>query len=407
MVQRERRTLNNAKQLLKELRGDDIWIPCGALYSKSDEITFDTEHLYNTTASTRVPAALRRVGPPERMVNGIVNGHQQLGTRNGEKPEAQLVIVEGSHEDTTEEDSIDVTEAAVDGHPCLRRPAEAQGDETTQTKTQPDLEMADRNSKGPEDRGATPEDSEEFERNLEDEIVDIVGPEASMTGPGESGDTLDTDMSISRDPRHDGKDDDTGARTSPRIDDLIPVAADAPTNGDTTLATEDTRDECMEDDINADDETKPSPRRMRTRAQAQAATSPVTTSRTVSPSSSIPPPIHPLFKIPPSAVPFRDIGLPPTEAEETRRMLILYVQKQEEVCRGAKKLHEGLLKADRQRMTVFNWCKAEGHVGEMSDGEDWYDREEWGLEEEELRKGHNDEEEEGVVHGKKTRGRRA
>lgn len=83
------------------------------------------------------------------------------------------------------------------------------------------------------------------------------------------------------------------------------------------------------------------------------------------------------------------------------------MQKQEEVCRGAERLYEGLLKADRQRMTVFKWCKAEGHVGEMSDGEDWYDREEWGLDEEGLRKGHNDDDDEGVAPGKKTRGRRA
>jgi hypothetical protein len=54
---------------------------------------------------------------------------------------------------------------------------------------------------------------------------------------------------------------------------------------------------------------------------------------------------------------------------------------------------------------VFSWCKADGHVGELSDGEDWYDREEWGLEED-LKKGQFEEEDDTANQGKKTRGRR-
>lgn len=409
MVQRERKTLNNAKQLLKKLRGDDTWIPCGSLYSKNDEALFSTEHLYNGTASNGVIQAPRRFIARERMANGIVNGDRQKGTRNGAKPEAGLANVNGSRDDTTEEDSIDTTEAAAYGALHPSPPTGTHEEEVTKTNGIKNLEKADANSKGSPSQGTKPEDSEDLDRTIEDEIVDIVGPEASITGRAEPGDTLDTDMGSGRDPSLNGNNDDTGTRASPHTDNPIPDAghADAPTNGNTALATEETRDEDMGDGIDADNEAKPSPRRMRTRAQAQAAVSSATTTRTPSPSSSIPPPIHSLFIIPPSAIPSRDIGLPPTEAEETRRMLILYVQKQEEVCRGAEKLYEGLLKADRQRMTVFKWCKAEGHVGEMSDGEDWYDKEEWGLEEEGLRKGHNDEEEEGIVQGKKTRGRRA
>lgn len=407
MVQRERKTLNNAKQLLKKLRGDDTWIPCGLLYSKSDEALFSTEHLYNGTVPNGVPQAPRRFDAQERMVNGIVNGNRQLGARNGAKSGTELTNVNGSHEETTEEDSIDAMEAAAYGalHPSL--PTEAQQEEATKTNDIQNREIADADNKGSQGQGAKPEDSEELQKSLEDEIVVIVGPEASIRCQAEPGDTPDIDIGSGRDPMCNGNDDDTGTLASPHTDDPMHAAhdADALTNGDTALATEDTRDVDMEDGMDADDETKPSPRRMRTRAQVQAATSPATTTRTAS-LSSIPPPIHPLFIIPPSAIPSRDIGLPRTEAEETRRMLILYVQKQEEVCRGAKKLYEGLLKADRQRMTVFKWCKAEGHVGEMSDGEDWYDKEEWLLEEG-LRKGHNDEEEEGVVQGKKTRGRRA
>lgn len=86
------------------------------------------------------------------------------------------------------------------------------------------------------------------------------------------------------------------------------------------------------------------------------------------------------FFLPPDAsLPDRDYGLPTSEAEDTRRMLILYVQKQEEIVRGTERLMHRLLEADRKRKDVWRWCKAEGHINDMSDGEDWYDKEEWGL----------------------------
>ncbi|MCJ1405559.1 hypothetical protein MMC11_008787 [Xylographa trunciseda] len=148
-------------------------------------------------------------------------------------------------------------------------------------------------------------------------------------------------------------------------------------------------------------------RRMRTRAQAMAVSDKTLSSHTRSPSpeTSEPNCIHPLYLMPHSAVPERDFGLPSIEAEETRRILIMWVQKQEEVVRGVERLYGGLLKADLMQKMVIKWCKAEGHVGEMSDGEDWYDKEEWGLEED-LKKGQLEEEDETTNQGKKTRGRR-
>ncbi len=410
MVQRERKTLNNAKQLLKKLRGDDVWIPCGLLYSKGDEALFSTEHIKGGTVPSEDSQTPRRFDIQEKLVNGNANGDRQADTWNGVQPETELANVNGLQEDTTEEDSIGAMEAAIDGAlPPPSPPTEAREEEALKINVLPDLEMVDANSKGSEGQEAEPEDPEGLERSLEDEIVDIVGPEASITGPAEPGDTLDMDVGSGQDPKHNGNHDDIGRPISPRTGNRVPAVADTPTNGHNALATEDTQHEDIEDDMDNDNETKNSPHRMQTRARAQAATSPAPTTRTASPSSSTStlPPIHPLFIIPPTAIPSPDIGLPPAEAEDTRRMLTLYVQKQEEVCRGAERLYEGLLKADRQRMTVFKWCKAEGHVGEMSDGEDWYDKEEWGLEEEGLRKGHNDDEEEGVAQGKKTRGRRA
>ena len=57
----------------------------------------------------------------------------------------------------------------------------------------------------------------------------------------------------------------------------------------------------------------------------------------------------------------------------------------------------------------MKWAKAEAHVGlnrDMSDGEDWYDKEEWGLDED-LKKGQDEDEEDATTTSKKTRARRA
>ncbi|KIE03594.1 rxt2-like protein, partial [Metarhizium majus ARSEF 297] len=119
--------------------------------------------------------------------------------------------------------------------------------------------------------------------------------------------------------------------------------------------------------------------------------------------------IHPIFLPPSGAKPDRNMGIPENEAEDIRRLLALYVQKQEEVARGAMRLHQGLLRAERLRSNVFHWSKAEAHCGpnrDMSDGEDWYDKEEWGLTED-LKKGQDEEEEDTTTTGKKTRNRRA
>jgi hypothetical protein len=87
-------------------------------------------------------------------------------------------------------------------------------------------------------------------------------------------------------------------------------------------------------------------------------------------------------------------------------LLMAYVQKQEEVARITSDLYQGLLQADRMRQDVYKWSKAEAHVGEMSDGEDWYDNEEWGLDQD-LAKGRDEEEDDTAVAGKKsTRQRR-
>lgn len=161
------------------------------------------------------------------------------------------------------------------------------------------------------------------------------------------------------------------------------------------------RDQSPGDDA-SDAESQQTAHRMTTRARAQAASTP---SPPDSPSSAINP-IHPLFLFPTDSLPDRDFGLPLNEAEETRMLLMAYVQKQEEISRISNDLYMGMMQADRMRQEVFKWSKAEAHVGEMSDGEDWYDREEWDLEQD-LIKGRDEEEDDTAVAGKKsTRQRR-
>lgn len=162
----------------------------------------------------------------------------------------------------------------------------------------------------------------------------------------------------------------------------------------------------MDTEAGLDDQDGIPVTRMRTRAQAQAASDNTAASAT----RSITPElgddeINPYFLAPPGSHPDRNQGLPQHEADETRRLLQLYIQKQEEVCRGAEKVYEGLLKADRQRKEVMKWAKAEAHIRDMSDGEDWYDKEEWGLDED-LKKGQDEEEEDAATTAKKTRTRR-
>lgn len=151
--------------------------------------------------------------------------------------------------------------------------------------------------------------------------------------------------------------------------------------------------------------------RMMTRGAAAAANG--TTShdqdpdkpRSPSPQASLPA-IHPAFLPPRSSVPDRDLGLPPWEAEETRKLANVFIQKQEEVVRGVEKLHDGFLRAERLRQKVYHWSRADEHTGQLSDGEDWVDEDQWGLTEP-LKKGATEGEEEGREEERKGKGRRA
>lgn len=169
----------------------------------------------------------------------------------------------------------------------------------------------------------------------------------------------------------------------------------------------------IEQDAEMHDGSSPEPpRRMTTRARANAANPQEENQSPSSETASTFLTPHPLFLIPDNVRPDANFGLPATEAEETRRLLWSYIQKQEETVRGFENMLNSLFRACHMKANVLEWCKAEGHVGEMSDGEDWYDREKWGLAEgEDLKKGTDEDEVETVddsrTTAKRGRGRRA
>lgn len=161
---------------------------------------------------------------------------------------------------------------------------------------------------------------------------------------------------------------------------------------------------------------------MTTRARARSPAEAVEDLGSPAPSDSmsVPPAVHPWFVAPQTSLMDRDLALPSPEAEEARKLLLLYVQKQEQIVRSLETLGFGLQKADRLRTSVFRACKAEGHVvsdgkggmvTEMSDGEDWFDLADWGINARDLKdgtleKGKDEVEDPFEEEGRKVRGRR-
>lgn len=197
-----------------------------------------------------------------------------------------------------------------------------------------------------------------------------------------------------------------------------------------------TQDTVMEDDDPTQPKTEdageddhdatppPEPRRMTTRSALNNATSPAPPSE--APSVEVDP-----WFFPPNYSVDRDYGIPPPEAEETRRLVSAAVQRQDEFLRGLLRVQDGLLRAESMRKKVWDWCRTmEGmreyhqHIAEvsghphttnynidegdgvgLSDGEDWYDMDAWKLDEP-LEKGREEEDDAEIIpHGKKTRRR--
>lgn len=416
MLHREKRTLWSIKSLLTKLRGDETWIPCGNLTSEIDDNIFNTTSIYDGIVKLNVH---------QDSTNDTVkinSGDGIGGTPISVVPEPMSIVGTPTAKDspTGAPKSSNRTPLAAAKILILSELPEtitlgandAKNDESEEGPAgqEDNLPLLDQSAPVAEIVPIPAADAVSDLCGNEDGLIDANPMELESVTNELATTSADHKVSLQATEMNQDHPGEAAPEQEPSAGEKVACAVlDGDENADigqdlAPVLGEEKAVEIMY--RNAEDPSQAPPHRMTTRAQAQAASEKSTSSRTRSTSvaSSVPPSIHPLFLIPQHAHPDRDFGLSPNEAEEMRRTVMLYVQKQEEICRGAEKLYYGLLKADRMRKTVFKWCKAEGHVGEMSDGEDWYDKEEWGLDED-LRKGH-DEEEEDANQGKKTRARR-
>ncbi|KAI9790283.1 MAG: hypothetical protein M1816_005308 [Peltula sp. TS41687] len=358
---KEKAALWRMKQLLTKFRGDETWAPCGMFETGNDLMLFGPSytlsrpraiHMQNK-ATTEIAQHDQHVSPIRTQGDPI---HTQAAAQEASSTGQGDAEKKVKTPDNTED--IEMTEP---------------GKEVSEPTN---IEQNPQKS----DQGRPPDDPTNVDTVTSN--PDEPPQESTTTAP----DTQATKMTLP----------DRSLHTSPQ-----PTQPSDPSSNTTKPLPSSEPQQATDPSTTTTTSPPPPSHRMTTRLRAQATiTTGRTSSHTPSASHGGSPStrsyqIHPIFLVPASAQPDRDFGLPPAEAEETRRLLMLYCQKQEEVCRGSWTLYEGLLKADRLRKSVFQWAKAEAHVGEMSDGEDWYDKEEWGLEED-LKKGHDEDEDDAV-----------
>ncbi|PWY81792.1 hypothetical protein BO70DRAFT_352874 [Aspergillus heteromorphus CBS 117.55] len=386
-LRQERALLWRARNLHRRFLGDSSWMPSGAVETHEDRWVFEPRVVGTSRSSPT--SQYRSNGTATPLATGAL-----AAQKNGSQGPPS--VASGSNLP----------------QPCQNNAV------LSQSAVEKDVEMTDAHEQELVRKDFISSTLEQTREPKSEEIDTPVGdlphhsetahPEAQINGsdpakPRADEDRMsDSDGTIDRD----GKEDNRGTATHGD-------AQARPDRGNTFQEDETDKDAEMQDGSSPEP-----PRRMTTRAQANAANphqedelgslSPYPSDDTI---GSLPTP-HPLFLIPETVRPDPNFGLPPNEAEDTRRLLWSYVQKQEETVRGFEHMLESLLRACRMKEDVLEWCKAEGHVGEMSDGEDWYDREKWGLVEgEDLKKGADEDEietvEESRTSNKRGRGRRA
>lgn len=347
MVQKELASLWRIKHLLTRLSGDDTWIPCESVETDNDFALFFDEPYQGQNLSKRgIARDEADHGSTGTMTSDDTDPTTKLLTMEAHAGES---APENSKVNNDENNNVDLQAADITEHPNPESRAPLPNGKTSPISTLTSLSTA----KLEQLTGV---------QNMEVDEVPTEGQSEALASSSQPADHPAESTEI----------------------DLMDIEPGMDDQEDLTI-----------------------PTRMRTRAQAQAASDNTAASRTrsITPEAGNEGFIHPYFLAPPSSHPDRNLGLPQHEADETRRLLQLYIQKQEEVCRGAQKVYEGLMRADRCRKLVMKWAKAEAHVRDMSDGEDWYDKEEWGLDED-LKKGQDEEEEDAATTAKKTRTRR-
>jgi hypothetical protein len=363
MMQREKQTLWKIKGLLTKLGGDHAWMPT-AMFETPEDLSYFSDGREEYRQYLAEKNKLLEIEDP--VTAGTVASETE------------------KNQSSNNETSDDITEAAAPKDTDMSDAPKITGDATTNGDTNPVVESVENAAK----------EQPEVDGTAKSVIPDVTDkPSDAQTEENKAPEKPE-------EPKHEEQEEDP---------DTTLVDPDAPPSDGP---------EPPQENANADadkpDEQElaaPSPKRMRTRGQVQAAaaTETSTNRRSRSPSASDNTSfIHPYFLAPPSSYPIPNLCIPSLEADETRRMLQLYVQKQEEVVRGVERLFMGLLKADRMRKEVWEWAVAEGHRGEMSDGEDYFDCEAWGVDPAVgLKKGADEEGEvEEDKQAKKTRGRR-
>ena len=333
MVRREKEVLWKAKRLLRRFRGDADWVACETFEQEGDAGMLLAEE--QEGVESVVPSVTLEPGSTNEEEGGdVVFGN---GSGSGDALRENAEGLEGDAMDGVEAMDMALQQATVEAEKTTDVAADADDIVKEELQKQPDNgNSAEENGKTKQNNAIEQTDSEPATALQNPALIDLQHP----TEPEAASEQTSTS----------GKETNTPT---------IPSHS------------------------------------MTTRARARSPQrSPTPLSRDSTPSS--PPQIHPWFHIPPTSLPDRDLGLPAQEAEETRRLLLLYVQKQEHVIRQLTSLYTGLARADRLRKDVYRTCKAEAHlkddgkgnmVTEMSDGEDWYDVEEWGLTKVELKVG--------------------
>lgn len=403
MVHREHATLWRLKGLAAQFRGDEPWAPCGIFETDHDPLVlrgFDEDFFFAATtpsASVDTDAAMRQDSTANwdtlsnvRLMAGLENA---TDGRNGEVPTNGEV----DHlEKDTEHDAYQTPELS-ETVKFKERKNHAKHMQILDQGVQ--LQAEHNTSPRQEQTNGIGKDPASNTNETAPPTLNVTRPEAKNPSNGVLAPDKPPNVPIDSD----------HASTIEALDISEPHPQDQPRiNG----SPKSTKQESPEAETDA-----PAPaHRMTTRARAQAsnpctAETDIATTLDAQADDASVPPIHPFFLPSPQSLPDPDCGLPPGLASDTRRLLFQYTQKQEEVVRQGEELLEGLRKALRLRKTVWSWCRAEAHVGEMSDGEDWIDEEEWGLEGP-LKKGEEVEDEEmwpvgGQGTGKKTRNRRA
>lgn len=341
-LRQERANLWRAKNLSRHFMGDESWMPCGSAEVSDDWDLFDP----------KPNAPLQQAGKKRKHENGN-----------------------------------EVSQNGINGHDSLQE---------EDSPTQNVGKMPEANNEAPEgtqikkigkDEAADPSTEQPPKKDKIDKIDKIV---AANEPPATNGVHLEQGTETAH-----------GESANEQLDENHPRTAAGEPSEKVDVDGEEPDDDTASD-------AQPQPTRRITRALAAEYISSTAPTPPLSPHSTTPSidssllQADPIFLLPPALAAkhraprsLSRLGLPAEEFMETRRLLTMFIQKQEESVRGYEAVLAKLIKAKRMRDNVWEWSKTEGHVGEWSDGEDWVDAEAWGLTADELKKGKDEEEVEG------------